>query len=349
MKENSSAKRKFKSKNRQTNPRLDMDPSSFLLGSLIKAKPHHVSGSALGEKLKMSRVGIWARINKLRKDGLAIEATQNLGYRLVGEPKIYNRFLIEAWLHECGLSCPVHLFDSLESTNSQAEKILAEGASAPFVVLANKQTSGRGRRERIWHSPKEGNIYLSIAFRPDVELVKLRNFTLWQGICIARFLESFTGVEGICLKWPNDLMHQEKKFGGMLTEASIDCDRVRSLVFGLGINVNVSTSRLPPEIQARSCSLSSITSSKWPLHELTAKLIAICLNSSNECFKKNTDERLIEAWQGLDFLKGKKISVDSGKVSYQGIANGIDISGGMRLKLKNGKEVIVHAGEISIF
>ncbi|MEC7543604.1 MAG: HTH domain-containing protein, partial [Verrucomicrobiota bacterium] len=144
---------------------------------LLSASPYYLSGSLLAERLKMSRVGVWSRIDKLRKVGLCIEAAQNRGYRLAGEPNQLNIHLLEAWLSENAQPCKVFLRESTDSTNSEAERLLANGNPAPFAVLANTQTQGRGRLGRSWHSPRDGNLYLSVAFRPDVDLIKLRSFT----------------------------------------------------------------------------------------------------------------------------------------------------------------------------
>ena len=95
-------------------------------------------------------------------------------------------------LSELGLTdwknCNIFVYDNTDSTNAEAERLLTNGANAPFAVLANQQAHGRGRRGRKWFSPAGGNLYLSLGFRPDVQALKLRNFTLWQGINICKFL-----------------------------------------------------------------------------------------------------------------------------------------------------------------
>ena len=246
---------------------------------LLSASPYYVSGSMMAQKLKMSRVGVWSRVDKLRKAGLSIDASQNRGYRLVAEPNLLNQPLLEAWLKECRESCKVFVHDELDSTNSEAERLLANGEKAPFAVLANMQRKGRGRLGRNWHSPKGGNLYLSMAFRPDVELIKLRSFTLWQGLKIAMLLRSLTGIEGISVKWPNDLVFEQKKIGGMLTEASIDCERVRSLVFGLGLNVNCPKSRFPASLAKIATSIESVSEQTFRIHEFAAKIIKTTLDA----------------------------------------------------------------------
>ena len=108
-------------------PYPNENPNSYVLSTLLKAKPHYVSGSILAEKLNMSRVGIWSRIEKLRNAGLSIEASQNLGYRLAGEPNHLNAPLLDAWFQQCDVKCNFRLFNSTGSTNTEAEKLMTEG------------------------------------------------------------------------------------------------------------------------------------------------------------------------------------------------------------------------------
>ncbi len=334
---------KVKAKGIKTN-----DPNAFLLSSLLKASPQFISGNYLAEKLKMSRVGIWSRIDKLRKTGLLIEACQNRGYRLAGEPNTLVRPLLEAWFKECKLEYPFHLLDRVDSTNSEAERLLASGHRAPFIVLSHQQEKGRGRMGRKWHSPKGGNLYLSIALQPNVELVKFRNFTLWQGVSIGKFLQKHTGVEDLRVKWPNDLLLNNRKLAGMLTEASIDCDQVRSIVFGFGLNINSSIKQFPNDLQNISTSLKEETGMEWRIHELAAKIVRVSIKASKECMKEDSGEKLLQQWEEMDFLKGQKVTIQSGKDQFSGKANGIDASGALILQARNGKRKAVNSGEVSL-
>jgi BirA family transcriptional regulator, biotin operon repressor / biotin---[acetyl-CoA-carboxylase] ligase len=324
------------------------NPSSYVLRMLLAASPHYVSGSMMAQKLKMSRVGVWSRVDKLRKAGLSIDASQNRGYRLVAEPNLLNQPLLEAWLKECRKSCKIFVHDELDSTNSETERRLANGEKAPFAVLSNTQKEGRGRMGRSWHSPKGGNLYLSIGFRPDVDLIKLRSFTLWQGLKIAMLLRSLTGIEGISVKWPNDLVYKKKKIGGMLTEASIDCERVRSLIFGIGLNVNCPQSRFPASLAKIATSLESVTGQSFRIHEIAAKIVKTTLDAYKDCMAGGIETTLMEEWNDWDALAEQKVQVSMGKEKIIGKAMGIDLSGGLRLKLRNGRIRTVQAGEVTL-
>ena len=328
--------------------KMGNDPSSYVLQMLINASPYYVSGSLLAENLKMSRVGVWSRIDKLRKAGLVIEASQNLGYRLVAEPNSFNLHLLNAWMKENRKTCEIFTHDKIDSTNNEVERLLANGEKTPFAVLANQQSKGRGRLGRTWHSPKGGNIYISLGFRPNVQAIQIRNFTLWQGLNICNLLRNFTGSDQIKIKWPNDIFFKGRKLAGMLTEASIDCERIKTLVFGIGLNVNIPTSQYPKALAKESISLQSISGEQIRLHELAAKLLKVILGSYKQTIAVNLEEELLNQWEQVDELIGKQIKVTSGNQIFSGKAAGINSGGNLLIKLRNGRSREVHSGEIKI-
>ena len=328
--------------------KVEKDPSSYVLRMLLNASPYYVSGSILAEKLKMSRVGVWSRVDKLRQAGLTIEASQNLGYRLAGEPNKFNLPLLKAWMKENRKTCEVFTHDQIDSTNNEVERLLANGQKAPFAVLANQQDKGRGRMGRIWHSPKGGNIYLSMGFRPNVQAIRIRNFTLWQGLNICNFLRNYLGNDKIKIKWPNDIFFEGKKLAGMLSEASIDCERIKTLIFGIGLNVNVSSRHYPKGLVNESVALQDIIGEQLRLHELASKLIKIILANYNKTITQDLHDELLKGWDEVDELKGKKIRISSGNEKITGKASGIDSEGNLLVKLRNGRFKKVHSGEIVV-
>ena len=324
------------------------NPSVFLLKMLLSAAPNYLSGSEIATALKMSRVGVWSRVNNLRKNGISIEATQNLGYRFAGEPNFIEENLINAWLEyiKCN-QCLVDVREKVSSTNSEIEKSLPDRLSkVPIAIISNEQTNGKGRFTKKWSSPKGGNIYMSVGFKPNVDVIKLRYFTLLQGIEIARLLQKETNTEDVKIKWPNDIFLNGKKIGGMLTEASIDCENVNSLTFGFGLNVN-NTPRLVQNHFGVS-SMKQELGTSFLLNEITAKIIKVTIKTYRKCILDNLSTSLFASWKQFDFLYKKQITLLSGKKEIQGIAYGIDDAGGLKLKLKNGRIKVFHAGEITV-
>ena len=212
-------------------------PEFIILCELLDHDPDFVSGTALARKLGMSRVGVWMHMEKLRAQGFEFEALRNHGYRIRRPPAELNPLLVQAYLKPRRQPLDLLWLPEIDSTNAEAERQLAAARPTPFVVLARRQSLGRGRFGRVWHSAGHGNLYASFVFRPRLEPGRMSTFTLWMGANLCDLVANFCSLQP-GLKWPNDLYFGGRKFGGMLTEARIDADQIRDLVFGLGLNVN---------------------------------------------------------------------------------------------------------------
>ena len=178
-----------------------------------------------------------SHIENLQADGLAFESCPRRGLRLAGEPEELYPDLLRAWLMRVQCPARVLVFPEVDSTNSEAERQLASGRQIPFVVLASKQAKGRGRRGRGWYSPAEGNVYMSFVFHRRLALERVHSFTLWMGLNLCRALNRRLSINAK-IKWPNDLVLDRKKLGGMLAEAQVKGDHSGDLIFGFGLNVN---------------------------------------------------------------------------------------------------------------
>ncbi len=172
-----------------------MDPlDGSILRAFLDARGAAVSGDDLAGELGVSRVAIWARLARLRGEGLTFDASPRKGYRLVATPPSVHPALLEAHLRRLGCRIPCEALEVVDSTNSEAERRLAKGAEAPFAVIARRQTAGRGRLGRSWQSDRGGNLYLSLAFRPFLPLDRLGPFTVWMGLAVCEHLAETHGV-----------------------------------------------------------------------------------------------------------------------------------------------------------
>ncbi len=209
----------------------------IILRELLAREPNWVSGTSLAAKLGISRVAVWQHMEKLRGAGFTFEAQRARGYRIAARPAALHAALVETQLRVRPRAFSLLVLDEIDSTNDEAARQLSAGRPTPFAVMARRQTRGRGRFGRLWHSGASSNLYASFAFRPRVEPDRMQTFTLWMGVNLCELLVKFASVTpGI--KWPNDILFEGRKAGGMLTEARVDSDQIRDLVFGLGLNVN---------------------------------------------------------------------------------------------------------------
>ncbi|MDX2110155.1 MAG: biotin--[acetyl-CoA-carboxylase] ligase [Verrucomicrobiota bacterium] len=318
-----------------------------ILKALLESRPAFVSGNLLATELGISRVGVWARLEKLREQDFSFEAVRHRGYRLVEEPEVLVEDLIRAYLEMYQSSLDVLVKPQVESTNSEAERLLAAGNSVPLVVLAGQQTAGRGRLGRVWHSPGDGNIYASFAFRPKLPPARLQRITLWIGAKIAELLNREYHLP-VRIKWPNDLILDGKKVAGILTEARIDADATRDLIFGIGLNVNSKTKRWPKELAAVATSLCAHRAPSISINQLAARLIQTVQSAYNCYLFGQIDDEFRVLWENLDFLKGQTVSTTISGQSVSGIADGVDKDGCLRLILPDKSIITLNSGEVSL-
>lgn len=330
-------------------PRAVDRDSVVILKALSEAGEAFVSGSLLAEELGVSRPAVHGKLEKLREEGFGIEAVRNRGYRILNRPEALHPALLRCALDRLGSRVGLLYFPAIDSTNSEAERRVASGEPSPFVIVAGSQTRGRGRLGRVWQSDSPDNLYLSVLFEPNIPPQQLQHFTLWAGIHICRELQNFVPQAPLKIKWPNDLHCEGRKFAGMLTEAKIDADGIRSVVFGLGLNINSHPDDLPKEIRRLATSLCAVHGDSLDLNELAAAVIrsveeayAVCLGGVE------TPQALSEAWKPLDALAGQEVTAILKGSEITGIAAGIDESGALLLETPHGRTEAIRAGDVTL-
>ncbi len=325
-----------------------MSPTEVtILRELLAAENGFVSGTRLARSLGVSRVAVWMQLQKLTKQGFVFEVVRSRGYKLAQTPPLLHAALVQAYLS--GRPRPPHVIclDSVDSTNSEAERQLAAGCPVPLIILARAQTQGRGRRGRPWHSPASGNLYSTFVFRPQLEPARMHDFTLWMGLNICELVANFCKIQP-GLKWPNDLHVNDRKAGGMLTEARIDADQIRDLVFGLGLNLNGRPQDLPRELQRTATSLAEATGAPVDLNRFAAALIGRVIAAYNQFIEGGYQEKFAELWARYDVLRGRPVSVIQGTRTVTGLATGIDNEGSLLVKLSSGRTERFRAGEVTL-
>ena len=322
-------------------------PDLVILRELIDHEGEFVSGNLLARKLRMSRVAVWMHMQKLRDQGFEFETLRSRGYRLAGRPAGLNLPLVLAHLARRRRPDDVLYRTEVDSTNDEAERELAAGRPAPFVVLARRQLLGRGRFGRVWHSEDNGNLYASFAFRPRVPPGRMQTFTLWMGVNLCELVARFCRIEpGI--KWPNDLLYQGRKFGGMLTEARIDADEIRDLVFGLGLNINSPDTALPAELSGRATTLAACTGQPLDFNRLAAAIVGRALTAYEAFVEGRYRDSLADLWNQYDVLRGRQVTLLEGGRRITGIAGGIDDAGSLLIRGESGRPQRFHAGEVTL-
>ena len=324
------------------------DLDSSILLAFLEADGEPVSGDRLAKELGVSRVAIWSRLERLRASGYVFAASTRKGYALRSVPRHLDPALLDAHLRLLKVAPKVEFLAEVDSTNSEAERRLAVGQEAPFAVLARTQKAGRGRLGRKWHSAPSGNLYLSLAFRPFIPPDRLRPFTLWMGLALCAHVEKTFGLR-LGLKWPNDLQSPDgRKVAGMLTEARLDADSVRELVFGVGLNLTGASKDFPADLRATAGSLEAALGSPLDLNREAAGVIA-ALFRAWEQFEEGTWSRSFrKLWSHHDVLAGKSVRVGLRGDPVAGVVDGIDDEGSLILRTGGGRRAIVSSGEVTL-
>jgi BirA family transcriptional regulator, biotin operon repressor / biotin---[acetyl-CoA-carboxylase] ligase len=320
---------------------------TLILRELLAAEPGWVSGGAIASKLGVSRVSIWHQMEKLRSQGFGFEALPARGYRLSRRPRVLHAGLVEAQLKVRRKGFTFSVSDELDSTNDEAARQLALGRPAPFAVFARRQTHGRGRFGRTWHSEANGNLYSSFAFRPRIAPERMQTFTLWMGVTICDLVANFVPVKpGI--KWPNDIVFDGRKAGGMLTEARVDADQIRDLVFGLGLNVNVAAAAWPDELAKRAVSLSELAGAPVDINRLTAAIIGRVLLAYERFVDADHTDEFVKLWNKFDVLRGREVTLSEAGRKRRGRVIGVDDAGSLVLRDEHGRTRGHRAGEVTL-
>lgn len=298
------------------------------------------SGQVLAQELGLTRAGVWKRVQALRAAGAAIDADRRHGYRLGQSLDLLDLAAIRTQLPA---AVPVpELVWSIDST--QAE-LLRRGSAQPLpaVLLAERQSRGRGRRGKVWQSPLAAHLYLSLALRFDLPLARLAGLSLAVGVSLADSLHAL-GYRGVQLKWPNDLQVQGRKLGGVLVDASGELGGPALVVIGVGINVHMPAAAAG-QIDQPWCDLDNV-GPPASRNVVAARVIGDLLNNLAR-FPAIGLSEVVARWQALDALRGCAIRVDDGRAPFDAQALGIADDGGLRVRSASGERVL-YAGEVSV-
>ncbi len=315
-----------------------------ILKHLISSNSGFTSGAELARELHVTRAAVWKHIKTLKREGYAVEAAPSKGYRLVAVPDILQLDAIKRGLKTGTIGREIYLFPEVVSTNALAMEMASTGAADGTVVIAETQTGGKGRLGRAWISPK-GNLYISVVLRPEIPPHKAPLITLMTAVSVTSTIRRHLEVQA-GIKWPNDILISGKKAAGLLTEMRAEPDRVKHIVLGIGINVNMDMAELPVPLRKLSTTLSAETGKKVDRTLFLQQVLAE-LDRWYQIFLKG-GAAVIEAWQLFNVTVGKRVAVSGPGETFEGMAQGIDTDGRLILKLDDGTLHEVAAGDVTI-
>ena len=308
------------------------------------------SGQDLATALGVSRTAIWKQLNKLQALGLAIESVKGRGYRIPGGIELLEEPRIRAALNAegAGLLNQLMVDEVVDSTNAEAMRAIAEGAGGGVVCTAEQQSAGRGRRGRNWVSPFARNLYFSIIGEFTQGAAALEGLSLAVGVAVVRALEK-SSIPGVKLKWPNDVLFEGAKLGGILLEMVGDAAGSCQVVVGVGLNVAMPAAVAAP-IEQQWTDVSTLAAVADVVSPGRNELLAALLNELLPLIDRFETEGFAvwrQAWQALDAHAGKPVVLTSGSQQLAGISRGVNDRGALQLETSLGVQSIF-GGEMSL-
>ena len=305
------------------------------------------SGSTLGETLDVSRAAVWKAIQKLQREWkIRINAVPGRGYQMAVPLTLLEKDIILSSMEPQIQSRiqDLHILWSVDSTNRYTLKLATNETVSGVVVLAEHQSAGRGRRGRHWVSPFGRNLYLSLLWEFDMDAAQLSGLSLVIAVAITRALSKMK-INDVMLKWPNDVLWQDRKLCGLLLEMHGEASGPWQVVIGIGMNVNMNSITVE-EIGQPWVDLQSILGRIVDRNQLAGLILRELLDAI-ALFQRSGLSAFLAEWRVRDVCRDQLVELHFPDRVQHGIARGIDSSGALLLET-DGVVKPYHAGEVSL-
>ena len=305
----------------------------------------YLSGQDLSDVLRISRVAVWKHIKKIKELGYIIESKQKLGYRLIANTNLLLPWEITQNLKTKIIGNEIYYFDSIESTQEYAVKNSTNPKNNGTVIIAQQQTRGKGRDGRRWVSPK-GGIWLSIILQPKFDISAITLFPIASALALSTAIEKCFEIKPE-LKWPNDITIKGKKVAGMLVDASIESNRIESIVLGAGINFDVDVKKIEKDLKNApnfygATSLKNLKKDSNPIELIQTFLVE--LEKIINFLNTGQIKKIVKDWTQRSSTIGKMVEIMTKEEKIKGRAIKIDEDGA--LIVSNKKTTRILAGDI---
>ena len=322
-----------------------MESNKTKILKILRNTDGYLSGQELCEQLGISRTAVWKYMKQLKEEGSELQSVQNKGYCLMEVPDVLGESEIKSRMETQWVGQRVYFYEEIDSTNTQAKRLAEEDAPSGTLVVSDCQVKGKGRRGRVWTSPKGEAIYMTILLRPQIRPDRASMVTLVMGLSVVQAIRNVLGLE-TSIKWPNDVVLNRKKLVGILTEMSAQMDYIEYLVIGTGINANMTA--FSEELKDKATSLRMEMGRPVNRAALIAESMK-CFEKNYEIFEKTQDlSGLMEDYQAVLANLNQPVRVLEPGHEYSGIARGINEKGELLVEREDGTVTAVYSGEVSV-
>lgn len=314
--------------------------------SMLKKYERYVSGEEMSHALGISRAAVWKHVRRLRGLGYTISSVPGRGYALKSVPNIPSELEVKPLLKTKYMGKSYIYRDSVDSTSTVLSARHPAQAVHGTVVVADRQTAGRGRMQRTWYSPAGANLYFSVLLRPDILPVKTPQLALVTAAAFMRVLEH--QFPDLCptVKWPNDILVHGRKLAGILCEMQAEADAVHHVIIGVGVNVNSRCRRYTAELRDSAISLLDATGKISSRQELIAAIL-IELEKGYELWLKKGLTPFIPFIEENSAIRDRNVTVVMSNREITGTARGLSDDGYLILETEDGT-VEIHSGEVHV-
>lgn len=322
-----------------------MNIKQTLLNTLAEADGGYISGAAIAEKLGVSRNAVWKTVKALEADGFVIESVTSKGYRLSADSNRISADLIAPLLTTKEIGRNMQVFSEIDSTNTAAKKLASERVPDGTVIIADKQTEGRGRMGRSFESPSGTGIYMSLVLYPKFGLECAPLITSAAACAVAEAIDEVCGCD-VSIKWVNDLYLNGRKICGILTEASLGLEmkNLDHAVIGIGVNVRSVRNVFGEELGNIATSIEDETGVKADRNVLCGAM----LNKLERYLGMVESREFLNEYRRRELLTGNTITANVGGNTLTGMAMDIDDNANLIIKLPDGKLKKLGSGEASL-
>lgn len=243
---------------------------------------------------------------------------------------------------------PFYWYESIGSTNQKALEMVRDGWSGQAIVMAESQTSGRGRLGRSWVSPAGTGLYVSIVLWPQVAPEDLSKVTLVAGVAVNRAINLEANIATM-IKWPNDILADCKKVAGILAESTAVTSRGKTaVVLGIGVNVTTPLEDFPSELSGKVTSLLAVSGKVIQRGALLKRIVSE-ISRQMELLEQGHFSKILEEWKARDATLGKRLHwINSSKQAVYGVSMGPDKEGRLRVRDSSGKVHEVISGDVNL-
>ena len=301
----------------------------------------YLSGEDLSDVLKISRVAVWKHIKKIQSLGYKIESKQKLGYRLVNETEKLLPWEITKDLKTETIGKRIYYFEEIDSTQNFAQQIALDKKENGTIVIAEKQTAGRGRLDRKWTSPK-GGIWFSLIIHPKFDVSTSTLVPIAGAVALAKSIKTTLDVD-VSVKWPNDITLDGKKVAGMLVDASFQANNIDYLILGIGINFDIDSKKIGKRL-SKSSNFYGVNSLRKKDDDTPPKMLLkeflLQFEKTINQLNKGEKSKIVKEWTKKADKIGKRITINTSDGKISGMSQGIDNDGALKLKTTKGMKKI---------